>query len=35
MIIAAKLLLFVVFFFVMMLPSCIFALAERKYDEKN
>lgn len=31
MIIAAKLLLIGIFFFVMMLPTCIFAIYERKH----
>lgn len=35
MIIAAKLFLVGFFFFAMMLPSCIIAICERKYDEEN
>lgn len=35
MTIAFKLLLIGIFFFVMMLPACIIAIYERKYDEEN
>lgn len=35
MIIAAKLLLVGVFFFVMMLPACIIAIYERKYHDED